>query len=327
MKLPRRQFLHLAAGAPVLPAVSRIAWAQTYPTRPVRIVVAFAPAGTVDILARLLGEGLSQKWGQPVIVENIAGAGGNVGADRVAKAAPDGYTLLMANTAQIVINPSLYSRMPFDPAKDLAPVSQVAFSPNILAVHNDVPAKSVPELVVYARARPGQLTFGSAGVGTSQHLAGEVFKSMAHLDMQHIPYRGLSPAITDLLGGRITMIFGNISNVLPLMREQKLRGLAVTSIDRVSAAPELPTIAESGFPGYDVTASIGFLAPAKTPPGIVQALYLDTKTILARPELLMRLDELGMEVIAGSPTEFSNVIKLELPKWASVIKEAGIKPE
>jgi tripartite-type tricarboxylate transporter receptor subunit TctC len=325
MNLPRREFLRLAAGIAALPALPRTAMALDYPTRPVHIIVGFAPGGPNDILARLLGERLSEKWSQPVVVENVAGAGGNVGADRVAKAAPDGYTLLLAGAPQFTINPSLYDRMPFDPAKDLAPVSLVAFAANVLAVHNEIPVQNVQELVAYARARPGQLTFGSAGVGTSQHLAGEVFKSMAHVQMQHIPYRGIAPAITDLLGGRITMVFGNVSNVLPLMREQKLRGLAVTSANRVSAAPELPTIAESGFPGYDVTLSLGFVAPANTQPAIINALYLDTKAVLAQDVIRKRLAELGMEIMIASPDEFSDLIRSETPKWASIIKQAGIK--
>jgi len=325
MKAPRRKFLHLAAGAAALPAVSRIAMAQAYPSRPVRIIVAYAPAGPVDILARIFGERFSEASRQPVVVENISGAGGNVGADRVAKAAPDGYTLLMANTAQIVINPSLYERMPFDAIRDFAPISQVVFTPNILAVHNDVPVKSVSDLVALARSRPGQLTYGSAGVGTSQHLAGELFKSTARLDIQHVPYRGISLAMTDLLGGRITMVFGNTSAVLPLMRENKLRPLAVTSLTRASSASHLPTVAESGFPGYDVTASFGLLAPAGTPPEIVQKLYGEAKRVAALPDIRKRLDELGMEVITNTPDEFAAVIKSETPKWARLIKEAGIK--
>jgi tripartite-type tricarboxylate transporter receptor subunit TctC len=325
MKAVRRRFLQFVAGAAALPVISNVAWAQTYPSRPVHFVVGFAAGGPNDIIARVLGEGLSARWGQPVVVENVPGAGGNVGGDRVAKAAPDGYTLLLANTPQITINPSLYERMPFDPAKDLAPVSQVAFAANVLAVHNEVPVRTVQELAAYARARPGQLTFGSAGVGTSQHLAGEVFKSMAHIDIRHIPYRGLAPALTDLLGGQITMIFGNVSNMLALTRDQKLRGLAVTSANRLSAAPELPTMAESGFPGYDVKVSFGLMAPAKTPPGVIETLYLDTKAVLAADQTRKRLNELGMEVIGGSPSEFSEVIRSETPKWAAVIKQIGLR--
>jgi tripartite-type tricarboxylate transporter receptor subunit TctC len=215
--------------------------------------------------------------------------------------------------------------MPYDTVKDVVPVTQAVFTPNILAVNNDVPAKTVAELVALARAQPGKLTFGSAGVGTSQHLAGELFKSMAHVDMQHVPYRGAAPVITDLLGGRISMFFGNVTAVLPQVQEGKLRGLAVTSLKRIAAAPDLPTLAESGFPSFDATASFGLVAPAGTPPAIIDKLNRETVRILASPDVRKRFAELGSEVIGNSPAEFSAVIKAEIPQWAKLIKDAGIR--
>jgi tripartite-type tricarboxylate transporter receptor subunit TctC len=289
------------------------------------MLVGFAPAGPADIIARVVGDKLSQAWGQPVVIENVSGAAANLAGDRAAKSAPDGYTLLMASNAQITVNPSLYDKMPYDTVKDLVPITQVVFTPNILAVHNDVPARNVQELAALARAQPGKLTFGSAGVGTSQHLSGELFKSMGRLEMTHIPYRGGAPVVTDLLGGRLTMFFGNISVVLPQTREGKLRALAVTSAKRFAATPELPTMAESGFPGFDATASFGLMAPTGTPPAIIDKIHREAVKIMAMADVRKRLDDLGMEVIANSPAEFAAVIKSEIPQWAKVIKEAGIK--
>jgi tripartite-type tricarboxylate transporter receptor subunit TctC len=300
--------------------------AQTnYPDKQIRLLVGFAPAGPADIAARVLAERLSEAWGKPVVVENITGASGNVAADRVAKAAPDGYTLMMAAGATIVINVSLYEKLAFDPVKDFAPISQVVFTPNILAVNNDVPAKTVPELVALAKARPSELTFGSAGVGTSQHLAGELFKAMAGINLQHVPYRGIAQVMPDLLGGRLTMVFGNISAVLPLARENKVRAMAVTSIKRSASAPQLATMAEQGFPGFDSTAWFGLMAPAGTPAPIIARLHQETVKILARPDVRKRFDELGMEVIGNTPSEFAEVIKAEIPVWAKIIKASGAK--
>jgi tripartite-type tricarboxylate transporter receptor subunit TctC len=249
----------------VLASTAGDALAQSnYPNKTIRLIVGFAPAGPADLIARVIGDKLTEGWGQSVVIENVTGAGANIAGDCVAKAAPDGYTLLLASLAQLTINPSLYDRMPYDTVKDVMPITQTVFTPNILAVNNDVPARSVQELVALARAQPGKLTFGSAGAGTSQHLAGELFKSMAHVDVGHVPYRGAAPVVTDLLGGRISMFFGNVTAVLPLVQEGKLRGLAVTSLKRVAAAPDLPTMAESGFPGFDATASFGLVAPAGT---------------------------------------------------------------
>ena len=298
---------------------------SSYPDKQVRLLVGFAAGGPADIAARIVADGLTEALGKPIVVENVTGAAGNVAADRVAKAAPDGYTLTMAASSTIATNVSLYDKLPFDPVKDFAPVSQVCFTPNILALNNDVPAKSVPELVALARARPGELTFGSAGVGTSQHLAGELFKTMAGVNLQHVPYRGITQVMPDLLGGRLTMVFGNISAVLPLMREDKLRAMAITSIKRSSFVPNLPTLAEQGFPGFDATAWFGLMAPAGTPAPIVAKLHAETVKILARPEVRDKFGVLGMEVVGNTPEQFADVIKAEIPVWAKIIKQSGAK--
>jgi tripartite-type tricarboxylate transporter receptor subunit TctC len=298
----------------------------TYPEKPMRMVVGFPPGSQVDIVARLLGQKFAEAWGKPVVIDNATGAAGNIGADRVAKAAPDGYTLGLLNQAQLVINPSLY-KLAYDPAKDFVPVSQISVAPNMLVVHNAVSAKNVKELLALVKAQPGALTFASAGSGSSTHMAAELFKSVAGLDIRHIPYKGVVAAIPDLLGGRVTMMFYAPSNVLPLAREGKLRALAVTSLRRSSAAPELPTIAESGYPGFEVTSWGGLLAPARTPATTVRKLHLETVKVLALPDLRAKLAELGIEGIGNSPDEFAAVIKSEIPKWAKVIKESGIKPD
>ena len=298
----------------------------TYPEKPMRMVVGFPPGSQVDIVARLVGQKLAEAWGKPVVIDNAPGAAGNIGADRVAKAAPDGYTLGLLNQAQLVINPSLY-KLAYDPAKDFAPVSQISVAPNMLVVHNAVSAKNVKELLALVKAQPGVLTFASAGSGSSTHMAAELFKSVAGLDIRHIPYKGAPAAIPDLLGGRITMMFSAIAVVLPLAREGKLRALAVTSLRRAPVAPELPTIAESGFPGFEVTNWYGLLAPARTPATIVRKLHLETVKALALPDLRAKFADLGVEGIGNSPDEFIAVIKSEIPKWAKVIKDSGIKPD
>ncbi len=295
-----------------------------YPDRPVHIILGYPPAGPVDIITRIMSDKLSQLWGQPAVVENVSGAAGNIGGDRVAKAAPDGYTLLMATNAQLAVNPSLYAKMTYDPAKDLAPISLAVYSPNILVVPNDVPVKSVAELVAYARANPGRLTVGSAGVGTTQHLAGELFKTMAKIDIQHVPYRGGAPVITDLLGGRLTMSFIAIAPAIPLVREGKVRALAVTSAQRFPAAPDLPTMVELGYPGFVSVLSIGLMAPAGTPSAIIEKLHQDAVKALAPPDVRKKLSNVGMEVIGNSPAEFAAAIQAETPQWAKVIKDAGI---
>jgi tripartite-type tricarboxylate transporter receptor subunit TctC len=310
----------------LVPMAAYAAAAQTaFPVRTVRILVGYVPGGPNDIIARAIGDKLAQAWGTSVVVENVPGASGNIAGDRVAKAAPDGYTLLLANTAQIVVNPSLFERMSYDPLKELAPISEVASTPNLLTVPNDLPVRNVQELVALVRATPQKYSFGSAGTGTTQHLAGELFKSMARLDLQHVPYRGAAAVITDLLGGRITMFFGNIAPLLPLVREGKLRGLAVTSLDRFPAVPEYPTVAESGFPGFDVTASFGLVVTAGTPAGVIEKIHRDTVRALAQDDLRQRFADIGVVVIGNSPAEFSAALKAEAVKWAKLIKETGLR--
>jgi tripartite-type tricarboxylate transporter receptor subunit TctC len=259
-----------------------------YPSKPVRLLVGFAAGGPADIIARILSDKLAEAWGQPIVIENVAGAGGNIGGERVAKAASDGYTLLMATNAQLTVNPILYDKMAFDPLRDLTTISQIVSAPNILVVNKDVPATNVQELVALARSQPGKLTFGSAGVGTTQHLAGELFKSLARLDIRHVPYRGAVPVITDLIGGHVSMFFGSASPLIPLIRDGKVRALAVTSPRRFSVTPDLPTMIEAGFPGFDASVSFGLMAPAGTPPGIISRIHRAVVAALALPDVRRR---------------------------------------
>ena len=296
-----------------------------YPERAIRILVGFTPGVAPDITSRLLADKFTEAWGRPVVVENVTGAGGNIACDRTAKAAPDGYTLVMCGNGSLVINPSLFEKMPFDPIKDLAPISQVFVAANVLVVHPDVPAKTLPELVALARARPGKLTYGHAGAGTSQHLAGELFKYITKVDIRPIAYRGSTAVMPDLLAGRVDVFFGNVVNVLPLVREGKLRAFAVTSLKRSAAAADLPTMDESGYPGFEAVPWFGLMAPAGTPPAIIDKLHRETAKVLALPDIRKRLGELGVDPIGGTPAELAAVIKTEMPQWAKVIKDAGIK--
>ena len=301
------------------------AFSQTYPDKPIRVLVGFAAGGPTDIAARVVGERLSEVFGKPVIVENITGAAGNIAADRVAKAAPDGYTLLGAASATIVTNINLYQKLTFDPVKDFAPMTQIATTPNILVVPSDSPVKSVADLVAHARANPG-LTFGSAGTGTSQHLAGELFKTMAKIDIQHVPYRGIAAAVPDLVAGRLGLVFGNITAMLPLVRDGKVRALAVTSPKRWPSVPELPTMIEQGFANFDSSAWFGLMAPAGTPAPVIAKLHEETVRALERADIRKRFDEIGLTPIGNTPAEFTAVIAAETPQWAKVIRDAGIKP-
>ncbi|MEA2820230.1 MAG: hypothetical protein QOJ86_2234 [Bradyrhizobium sp.] len=299
--------------------------AQSYPNRPVKILVGFTPGTAPDLAARILADRFSDVWGTPFVVEDVPGAGSNVATERVAKATADGTTLLMGGNPSLVINPSLYDKLPFDPVKDFAPISQVFIAANVLAVPIYSPVKSVAELVALARAEPGKLSYAHAGVGTSQHLAAELFKYMAHLEIAAVPYRGSTALMPDLLAGRVDMSFANIVNVLPLAREGKLRALAITSRKRSGLAPELPTMAESGFPGFEAVPWFGLLAPSGTPQDVVDKLHDETVKTLALPEVRKKFDELGLEPIGNTPAEFAAVIKKETPEWAKVIKDAGIK--
>jgi tripartite-type tricarboxylate transporter receptor subunit TctC len=307
----------------VLPSASGAG--ASYPTQPVKIVVGFPPGVAPDVVARLLADKFSAAWGQPVVVENVTGAGSNIATDRVAKTAPDGATLLMGGNSALVFSPSLYDKLSYDPLKDFVPITQVFIAANILVVHPDVPARTLPELVALARAQPGKLTYGHAGVGTSQHLAAELLKSMAHIDVEPVAYRGTTAVLPDLLAGRLTFSFANIVNALSLVREGKLRAFAVTSRKRSVAAPELPTMAESGYPGFEAVPWFGLLAPAGTPPATVDTIYRETARCLADPQVRTRFEKLGLDIIGSSPAEFSALIRSEIPQWAGVIKGAGIK--
>jgi tripartite-type tricarboxylate transporter receptor subunit TctC len=305
---------------------AQMASAQSgYPNRPVKIAVGFTPGTAPDLAARILADRFSEVWGSPFVVENVPGAGSNIATDHVAKAAADGYTLLMGGNSSLVINPSLYETLPFDPIKDFAPISQVFVAANVLAVPSELPIKTVAELVALAKANPGKLSYGHAGVGTSQHLAAELFKYMAHIDIAPVPYRGTTALMPDLLANRITMSFANISNVMPLAREGKLRALAITSIKRSALAPDLPTMAEAGYPGFEAVPWFGLLAPTGTPKNALDKLYGETVKALALPEVRKKFDELGLEPIGNSPAEFSAIIRKEIPEWAKVIKDSAIK--
>jgi len=307
-------------------AAAQTAFAQSsYPNRPVKIVVGFTPGTAPDLAARILADRFAEVWGTPFVVENIPGAGSNIGTDRVAKAAADGYTLLMGGNSALVINPSLFETLPFDPIKDFAPISQVFIAANVLVLPPDVPARTVADVVALAKAQPGKLSYAHAGVGTSQHLAAELFKYMAHVDIVPVAYRGTTAFMPDLLAGRISMSFANIVNVVPLAREGKLRALAVTSIKRSALAPDLPTMAESGFPGFEAVPWFGLVAPSGTPKDVLDKLYGETAKALATPDIRKKFDELGLEPVGNTPAEFAELIRRETPEWARVIKDAGIK--
>jgi len=306
--------------------VASMALAQAnYPEQTVRILVGFSPGVAPDVTGRLLADELARTFGKPVVVENVSGAGGNIATARVAKAAPDGYTLGMIGNGSLIFSPSMYDKLEFDPVKSFAPISQIFVAANLLVTPNEVPAKTIPELVALARAQPGKLTYAHAGAGTSQHLAAELFKFMAKVEIQPIAYRGTTALLPDLLAGRVTLSFANISNILPLVREGKLRAFAVTSSKRSGLAPDLPTMAESGYPGFEAVPWFGLMAPAGTPAPVIERLQRETVRILAQPELRKRLNDLGLDVITGTPAEFAAAIDREIPQWARVIKAAGIK--
>jgi tripartite-type tricarboxylate transporter receptor subunit TctC len=296
-----------------------------YPEQTVRILVGFSPGVAPDVTARLLADRLAEAWGKPVVVENISGAGGNIAADRVAKAPANGYTLGMVGNGSLVFSPSMYDRLSFDPVRDFAPITQVFVAANVLVVPAESPARSLAELVALARAEPGKLTYAHAGAGTSQHLAAELFKSVMRLDIRPIAYRGTTALLPDLLAGRVSLSFANVVNVAPLLREGKLCAFAVTSSKRSMSAPELPTMAESGYPGFEAVPWFGLMAPAGTPRPIIERLHRDTVAILALADVRKKLNDLGLDVIGGTPAELAAVIEREIPQWAKVIRQAGIK--
>jgi tripartite-type tricarboxylate transporter receptor subunit TctC len=321
MKLPRRNFLHLAAGAAALPAVSRIAWAQAYPTRPVRLIVGSPPGGVVDLYARLIGQWLSERLGQPFVIENRPGAGGNIGTEAVVRAAPDGYTLLQL-TAGHSWNVALYDKLNFNFIRDIAPVASIYSSASALLVSLSFPAKSVPELIAYANANPGKINMASTGVGTVGHVYGELFKMMAGVDMLHIPYRGWP--LPDLLAGQVPLMFEPIGSSLEYIRSGKVRALAVTSATRAEVLPDIPTVGEF-VTGYEASGWQGVGAPRNTPVEIINKLNEEINAALTDPKMKARIADLGGTVLAGSPAEFRTFIGAYTEKWSKVIKLAGIK--
>jgi tripartite-type tricarboxylate transporter receptor subunit TctC len=325
MKLQRRAFLHLAAGAAALPAVPRVARAQSYPTRPVRLVAGFPPGGAVDMVARLIGQWLSERLGTPFVIENRAGAGGNIAAEAVVRASPDGYTLLMVNVAN-AINATLYDKLSFNIIRDIAPVASIMRAPGVMVVTPSVPTNTVPEFIAYARANPGKINMASAGNGSSGHVFGELFKFMTVVNMQHVPYRGGAPALTDLLGGQVQVYFGPIPETIEHIRAGKLRPLAVTTAMRLESLPNIPTVGEF-VPGYEASGWHGVGAPTNTPREIVEKLNSEINSALADPKLKARLADLGGTVLVGSTADFGKLIADETEKWSKVVKYAGAKPD
>jgi tripartite-type tricarboxylate transporter receptor subunit TctC len=325
VKLLRRNFLHLAAGAAALSAVSRIAWAQAYPSRPVRIIVPFAAAGAFDIMARLIGQRLSERLGQPFVIENRPGAGTNIGTEIVVRAPPDGYTLLLAGTPN-AINTTLYEKLNFNFIRDIASVAGISRAPLVMAVHPSVPAKTVPEFIAHAKANPAKISMASAGIGAPSHVSGELFKMMAEVNLVHVPYRGAGPSLVDLLAGQVQVGFPSMPSSIEYVRAGKLRALAVTSATRSDALPDIPTVGEF-LPGYEASASYGIGAPKGTPVEIIDKLNNEINAGLADPKIKARLADLGGEVLALSPADFAKLIADETEKWGQVIRAANIKPE
>ena len=302
-----------------------VAAQSAYPDRPVRIIVTFAPGSATDITARVIAQKLSVAWGVAVTIENIPGSGGVVGADKIAKATPDGYTLGWIANGALTIAPALQSKLPYDSARDFAPISQVLVMSSIVAVNNDVPVKSLQELVAFAKAQPGKLSYATPGVGTPQHIGGELLKSLASVDITHVPYRGA--LLADVIGGRVPMTFQNMAAILPTVRENKLRGLAVTSLKRSSVIPELPTVAKSGYPGFEAVSWFALLGPRGTPAPILIKLHREISKIAALSDIREKFAQLGLDTIVGSPEELAVIIKSDIVKWAKVIDDAGIKAE
>jgi len=315
----------VALGVAVLAAGAMPAAAQPYPAKPIRIIVPFPAGGIADIYARLIGAHLTQVWGQPVVVENRTGAGGNIGAEAVAKSPPDGYTLGIGSIGTHAVNVSLFARLPYDPVRDFAPIALVLEAEGLLVVYPSVPVQSVPELIAYARAKPGTLSFASAGMGTASHLAGELFKTMAKVDMVHVPYKGNVPAITDLLAGQTSLIFATMPTVLPHAKAGKLRPLATIGKVRSKAAPELPTVAEAALPGFEVDNWVGLFAPAGTPPETVRRLNGEVLRVMQSPEIEPRLVTEGARFTPMTPEQFGEFVKAEIAKWAPVVKASGAR--
>ncbi|AVS66109.1 tripartite tricarboxylate transporter substrate binding protein [Paracidovorax avenae] len=316
----RRGLIAAAAACALLPG---LAAAQAFPSKPITIIVPFAAGGTTDILARIIAQGMGAELGQSVVVDNRAGAGGNIGGQVAARAPADGYTLFMGTVGTHAINAALYRKMPFDPVKDFAPLTRVANVPNLLVANPAQPFKTVQELIAYAKANPGKINFGSSGSGSSIHLSGELFKSMAKVDMQHVPYKGSAPAVTDLLGNQIAIMFDNMPSAIQHVRSGKLRAIAVTTAKRSPELPDVPTIAESGVPGYEATSWFGMFAPAATPAPVVAKLNATIVKVLAQPDIRKKLAEQGAEAAGETPAQFADFIQKESVKWGKVVRESG----
>jgi tripartite-type tricarboxylate transporter receptor subunit TctC len=325
MKLPRRKFLHLGAGAAALPAVSRVAFAQAYPSRPVRIIVAAAAGGPTDIIARLFGQWFSDRMGQRFIVENRAGGSNNIGTEAVVRSPADGHTLLLVNAVN-AINATLFDKLSYDFLRDIAPVAGIARVPNVMEVHPSLPVTTVPEFIAYAKANPGKVNFGSAGSGTSGHISCELFKMMTDVNMVHVPYRGSAPMLTDLLGGQVQVTIDNVAGSIDHIRTGRLRALAVTTATRWEGLPDTPTVGDF-LPGFEASGWYGIGTPSKTPAEIVERLNIETNSALADPKIKARLSDLGFTVLAGSSSDFGRLVAEETEKWGKVIRAANIKPE
>jgi tripartite-type tricarboxylate transporter receptor subunit TctC len=324
MDLWRLTALVLSAG--LLTGAASGVHAQGYPNKPIRIVVPYPPGGFNDTLARTVGQKLNEAWGQPVVVDNKPGGGTLIGTDAVAKTSPDGYTLLITPFA-FAVNPSIFKKLPYDPLKDFAPITLAAATPNLLVANASVPFNSLKELIASAKAKPGRLSYASTGTGSSNHLSMEKFKQMAAVDIVHVPYKGSAPAVTDLIGGQVDLMFDNIPNVLPHVKAGKLKGLAVTSPKRSSHVPEVPTVIEGGVPGYEVSVWFGIAAPAGTPEPIITKLNTEIVKVLNLPDVKEKFAAQGVDVVGSTPTEFAAHIKSQMATWDKVVKDAGVTPE
>ena len=323
MRTLARHFVAAALGLASLAAFA----ADPYPTKPVHIIVPFAAGGVADLLPRIVGQKLSEKWGQPVVVENKPGASGNIGMEMGVRAAPDGYTLVLAPTGNLTVNPYLFPKLPFDTHRDLTPITVLAASPNVLVVHPSVPAKTFKDLVEYAKANPGKLNFASPGEGSGAHLAGELLNIEAGIKATHIPYKGIAPAVNDLLGGNVQMMFAGISTVIAHVKSGKLVALAIASPQRSSQLPDVPTVAESGIAGFDVTSWYGLVVRSGTPGDVVRILHRDIVENLSQPDVRARLADLGLVPIGNRPEEFALMIQAESRKWSDIVRKANIQPQ
>jgi tripartite-type tricarboxylate transporter receptor subunit TctC len=324
--ITRRHSIKLGISSLILSGLRHAAFAQAWPSRYIRLIVPFPPGGGTDGVSRILSARLSEVWGQQVVIENKGGAGSNIGNEAAARAEPDGYTMLLG-TLPLAVNRYLFTSLNYDSITDLAPVTMICNFPNLMMVPNSSPVKSVKEFIDYAKANRGKITFGSSGIGTSPHLAGELFKRMAGIEMTHVPYRGAGPAMNDLIPGRITMMFNTAGATIPHVRAGSVRALGVSSAERFPSAPEFPTVAESGLPGFEVMSWYGFFVPVKTPAVIVKKMHDDTVAVLAEPATKARLEQLGVAVIGSTPEVMAAKLKAETEMWGPIIKAAGIKGE